>query len=565
MTGDNRFGLKGRERIRTPFLMIFLLSSTAAVAQSGADLSSSITGPGSVVAGANLTYSVVVTNNGPNSATGVAVTDVLSPGLSFVAAGSSPGCADNGGTVTCLVGSIGSGATVSVTIVARSGTAGTIRNVVGVIANEFDPNMANNSPAPWVTTVSPPVDDAAFVSQTAPPAFLCPGAVATVSVTMRNAGGSVWDSTYRLGSQNPQDNGTWGIGRVFLASGETIAPGQSKTFTFNVTMPAASGSYNFQWRMVHEGVQWFGAFTPNVVATNVLPTAGAPGAVSGDRLWVDDQLPTGAIAIGTWNWDTTQRASGSQSHTEPSAVGFHQHYFYGATQGLTVLSGEKLIAYVLLDPCNPPQEVMLQWSDGSWEHRAFWGQDLIAWGQAGTASRLAMGALPAPGQWARLEVPVVNLGLAGRTLDGMAFTLYGGRAWFDRAGAAAAPAVNGFYTVVPCRIADTRGPVGTYGAPALQPNAARVFPLAGVCGVPSNAKAVAVNLTIADTAAAGNLIAYPAGTSTPGTSVLNFGAGRTRANNAIISVSQDGTSGIAIYNLSAGANQLIIDIIGYFR
>ena len=78
---------------------------------------------------------------------------------------------------------------------------------------------------------------------------------------------------------------------------------------------------------------------------------------------------------------------------------------------------------------------MLQWNDGSWEHRAYWGANLITrWGVDGTNSRRNMGALPAAGQWVRLAVPASQLGLEGRTLNGMAFTLYNGRATWDYAG-----------------------------------------------------------------------------------------------------------------------------------
>ena len=47
-----------------------------------------------------------------------------------------------------------------------------------------------------------------------------------------------------------------------------------------------------------------------------------------------------------------------------------------------------------------------------------------------------MGALPPTGQWVRLEVPAAQVGLEGRTLNGMAFTLYDGRATWDYAGKA---------------------------------------------------------------------------------------------------------------------------------
>src|SRR5213079_3429676 len=105
---------------------------------------------------------------------------------------------------------------------------------------------------------------------------------------------------------------------------------------------------------------------------------------------------------------------------------------------LTVAVGDTLFAYVYLDPSNPPSEVMLQWNDGSWEHRAYWGANLIGGGADGTVSRRFMGALPVTGQWVRLSVAAAQVGLEGRTLNGMAYTLYDGRATWDSAGKAAA-------------------------------------------------------------------------------------------------------------------------------
>jgi hypothetical protein len=77
---------------------------------------------------------------------------------------------------------------------------------------------------------------------------------------------------------------------------------------------------------------------------------------------------------------------------------------------------------------------MLQWNDGSWEHRAYWGENLIEWGTNGTASRQFMGALPRAGCWVRLEVPAVTVGLEGREVNGMSFVLWDGRATWDAAG-----------------------------------------------------------------------------------------------------------------------------------
>ena len=92
----------------------------------------------------------------------------------------------------------------------------------------------------------------------------------TVSIQVKNTGDLTWTSAarYALGSQNPYDNGTWGFGRVALPA--SIAPGQTATFNFAITAPTNPGTYNFQWRMVQDGVAWFGDQTPNV-AISVQP------------------------------------------------------------------------------------------------------------------------------------------------------------------------------------------------------------------------------------------------------------------------------------------------------
>jgi len=81
---------------------------------------------------------------------------------------------------------------------------------------------------------------------------------------------------------------------------------------------------------------------------------------------------------------------------------------------------------------------MIEWNDGCWEHRAFWGENLIQWGEYGTSDRLDMGALPPTGQWVRLEVPASALQLEGAILKGMRFTLYDGRATWDYTGRSSA-------------------------------------------------------------------------------------------------------------------------------
>jgi RHS repeat-associated protein len=142
---------------------------------------------------------------------------------------------------------------------------------------------------------------------------------------------------------------------------------------------------------------------------------------------MDDSIPPGAVAGADggygWNW----------TGARPNEM-LHQHYFDNAASTLNLNAGDVLYTWAWLDPANMPRELMLQWNDGSWEHRAYWGENKIGWGVDGTASRKYMGGLPAGGGWVKLEVPASAVGLEGRTVKGMAFTLYGGRAAWDKAG-----------------------------------------------------------------------------------------------------------------------------------
>jgi hypothetical protein len=116
--------------------------------------------------------------------------------------------------------------------------------------------------------------------------------------------------------------------------------------------------------------------------------------------------------------------------------GEHQVFFEYAAATLSLETNAILYAWIYLDPSHPPSEAMLQWFDqaGSWEHRAYWGSDLLLSGTEGTPSRTNMGALPPAGKWAQLLVPATAVNLAGSTVNGLAFTLYGGRATWDCAG-----------------------------------------------------------------------------------------------------------------------------------
>jgi hypothetical protein len=125
--------------------------------------------------------------------------------------------------------------------------------------------------------------------------------------------------------------------------------------------------------------------------------------------------------------------------------------------------------------------------------------------------------------------------------------------------------VNVFYTLTPCRVLDTRNPTGPLGAPPLQPGATRTFdPSASTCVIPADAVAISANLTVTNVGALGELVVFPADVLRPNTSALSFRAGRTRANNAIVSFSKSSTT-FSVFNNSATSVDFILDVNGFFR
>lgn len=190
----------------------------------------------------------------------------------------------------------------------------------------------------WQNTIFtdniPDFNNASFVAQTVP-ATMVPGQTYSVSVTMRNNGASTWtpDGDYQLASENLPDNQRWGPSRINLTS--TVLPGSDGTFSFTVTAPA-TGSHSFQWRLVQQGVERFGALSTNVdvqtvngapsvsltsPANNAVFTAGATVALSAsasdnDGTVIKVEFFQGATKLGedtsvpyTYNWPSVSAGS----------------------------------------------------------------------------------------------------------------------------------------------------------------------------------------------------------------------------------------------------------------
>jgi hypothetical protein len=198
-----------------------------------------------------------------------------------------------------------------------------------------------------------PVNNAAVVSSSQP-SSVAPGQSFSATVTMNNNGSSSWISAngYNLGSQNPQDNTRWGMGRVAVAG--TIAPGQNCAFTFNCTAPGTVGSYPFDWQMVQDGVSWFGttstasinvaAALPNIIVDNNTSGFAASanwttGSSSTDKYGADYRYRSTASVSDQATWTGNLPSAGSykvyawwtQGANRTASVGYTVYHSTGST------------------------------------------------------------------------------------------------------------------------------------------------------------------------------------------------------------------------------------------
>lgn len=113
-----------------------------------------------------------------------------------------------------------------------------------------------------------------------------------------------------------------------------------------------------------------------------------------------------------------------------------------------------------------------------------------------------------------------------------------------------------FSLPAPQRLLDTRAssPMG--------PGAALGLTVAGQAGMPANAVAVALNVTVTGPSAAGYLTVYPWGVSPPTASNLNFVSGQTVPNFAVAKIGASGAVGF--FNAPTGSTNLVVDVVGYY-
>jgi hypothetical protein len=128
------------------------------------------------------------------------------------------------------------------------------------------------------------------------------------------------------------------------------------------------------------------------------------------------------------------------------------------------------------------------------------------------------------------------------------------------------PAAHSYFTVAPCRVLDTRNTTILTNA---QP---RVVNIAGLCGIPSTAQAVAFNVTAVSPTGSGKFRLYPGDVTITNpalwpSSVTFEPATSPRGNSAVIKLATNGVGTLGIYpevSGSPGQVHLVLDVQGYF-
>ena len=137
----------------------------------------------------NITWTMVVTNNGPDNDTGVKVSDPIPGGNTFVSASSTQGtCTLGGTTLTCDIGPMAAKATVTITLVTTPSAPGTITNTVVVMGDRPETTLANNTASASVVVVAPHVVIFCVAVSRITPGHLIVGRKTTVTIHLTRHG-----------------------------------------------------------------------------------------------------------------------------------------------------------------------------------------------------------------------------------------------------------------------------------------------------------------------------------------------------------------------------------------
>ena len=223
------------------------------------DLAIVKSGPATVAADGTIAWTLIATNNGPSTATGVVVTDTLPAGVTFGGATASQGgCTLAGATLSCALGTLASGASAQMTVTAKVPAAlegQTLVNVATIGGAEPDPVPSNNrSEAP--TRVGPPEAgnyDLALEKRLAPGARAVLGGSFSYTLSVTNSGPAtatnvvVTDTVpkaLKVRSASVAGGRCTVRGQVVRCALGTLASGASRVATVRVTATRAGSVRN---------------------------------------------------------------------------------------------------------------------------------------------------------------------------------------------------------------------------------------------------------------------------------------------------------------------------------
>lgn len=205
-------------------------------------------------------------------------------------------------------------------------------------------------------------------------------------------------------------------------------------FEVPIYIPLGLQGHTLEWMQIETsgGRVWFdhlgtdgAGCVPSVASSVTLET--------GDTIWVDDSVPSGAT-LNFGYFDDEQAAQGSQSLMYP---------YFGQTATALVrvqdlneatASGDNLILYVMPTSCKELKELKITWYSGSTEGSVYYGT-VGSPAIGGESTAVHMGTpLPANDTWTRLEIPASLVGLDGFTITKVKVENIGSKVWVDAIG-----------------------------------------------------------------------------------------------------------------------------------
>ncbi|MEV8098293.1 right-handed parallel beta-helix repeat-containing protein [Kitasatospora sp. NPDC085879] len=318
--------------------------------------------------------------------------------------------------------------------------------------------------------------------------------------------------------------------------------------------PATTTDYNDFYAESATGAgpyRWAGTAYPTVAAFKAAQTQGAHDTVetvapqqvnSGGDWGVAYALQTGSAAIGTANQSApgalTTDYFGHGPMSDRGAVKFQSNN-PGFAMALTAKNTSAFGVSLDLDVTTLPvaQDVYIQWGDGSAvDVLNFYGDKPVKITAGHTYEKLGDYTITVTdyektGNTIRNTVKVSTLGSQ--------YTAYGPKRLLDSRDGTGLAAV---------------GRIPAYGTVKLK--------VGGANGIPANATAAVLNLTVTGPAADGYVTAYPDGGPRPTTSNVNYRANQTVPNLVMVPIGADGH--VDLYNGGRGTTDLVADITGYF-